>query len=162
MKSKIIALAIVAIACISGGGAMAATASAAANCDIAIGRTYYNAGNWHFQFQAQNCTDVDLVEFSRTGPPSPGSGWRDSTKVVDHIAPAAYNVNDYLFGSQYGVLVNSSVGTWNIPPWCAAAGYAPGSSFSGFEAVTYRIHNRVNQTWGSWHGLANTNALIGC
>lgn len=167
MRKILVLLAIAASSVIFIGAT--APAASAANCSFAIGTTYYASGNWHFQTQAQGCTDVDWAETNRTACTQPhvagdmcGSGWKDITANVAHVAPAAYNPDDYLFGRQGVNLGNSTVVTWNIPPWCAAYGYPPGSQFVANEAVVWRIHSIATNSWGPWHGYRTTNHIIGC
>lgn len=132
-----------------------ATASAAANCTATQSFTYWNSPYLKFNSYLGPCTDVDTAEMKRFLNGGQYSGWFDVTTGAYIYAPSASNPEIVSFGRPGGDL-QSAGWAWNHLSWCGGAAHVVNTNF------VWRIHNRVTNTWGSWHWTVTSNYAINC
>lgn len=134
-----------------GGGALAATASAA-NCTNFYSDNVVFNGNWVWVVHASGCTDVNEVQFELAS--SGNAGITDLTRGIWHPAitgggsprsiyyPAPFN------GTYSSSYTNSVWGTGCGTP-----------AFLAAKVFRVRIRNATYGTLGSWHSVANNQYL---
>ena len=154
MKTRLIALAVIVLACIGGSGALASTASASNCTQIGQSPTYYD-GQMAFNAYIGSCSGVDYVQFGMGGCPGcAGSmgAWWDYTYINSAIATEIQGSNiQYVpsFGQVDAV-------TYRRAPWCA------GQTHLIYTYWWYRIRSTPGLTWGSWHQKTSGNYQIVC
>jgi hypothetical protein len=135
-------------------GASPGTASAA-SCTSSLGATYFPNGDYAFPHYLTNCVNVNGVEFQDTACCNAyTTGWQNYSEGIRYRPPQPQN--PIVYGLYYAA---SSYGfTWYRHRICNNANVVKVVAVIS----TFRIHNSVTGTWGSWYTSFGPNHDIWC
>lgn len=121
-----------------------ASAATPANCEGQNDVIFWqNALSWNFQ--VTNCVNVDAVQFALTGAGTQAA-LREFTPQGNVYHPAFR----FIGGNTQAVGTNPSLAykvLYQTAPWCPI----PMTVASVYPQGVFRIHNRSQNSWGSWH-----------
>lgn len=136
-------------------GAAGAPVASAANCVSNVGPSYFPNGDYAFPHNLTSCTDVNGVEFKNVACcNTQTTGWQNFSENIRYQAPTPQN--PLVYGLYYAA--SSYSFTWYRHRICNTTNVVKVVAVYS----TFRIHNAVTGTWGTWYVSAGPFHDIWC